>query len=139
MEKKYIPSVFNYIVRDPGKTILFNSYVEKILCSEECRSIDDLLNGEENADKVLKEKLITNGFLVQETEDEWAKGKLKYYDRIFNRVLALTFLTTEQCNFRCKYCYEEFKKGKMKDEVINGVIKRRCLPGFATWNSMVTS
>jgi uncharacterized protein len=35
----------------------------------------------------------------------------------------LIFLVTEQCNFRCTYCYENFEKGKMSDDVIEGVIK----------------
>lgn len=35
--------------------------------------------------------------------------------------MYLTILPTEKCNFRCKYCYEDFKIGKMKRPVIDGV------------------
>lgn len=35
--------------------------------------------------------------------------------------LKLIILPTEQCNFRCSYCYETFSIGKMKAEVIEGV------------------
>lgn len=33
----------------------------------------------------------------------------------------LTLLPTEQCNFRCTYCYEDFEIGKMRSDVISGV------------------
>jgi uncharacterized protein len=37
------------------------------------------------------------------------------------RRLKLTLLPTEQCNFRCRYCYEDFKIGKMTPRVVNAV------------------
>ena len=38
-----------------------------------------------------------------------------------SRLLELILLPTEQCNFRCTYCYEDFSIGKMKRDVIDGV------------------
>ncbi len=38
-----------------------------------------------------------------------------------NRVLELIVLPTEQCNFRCVYCYEDFAIGRMPAEVVSGV------------------
>ncbi|MEO3863135.1 radical SAM protein [Acrocarpospora sp. B8E8] len=35
--------------------------------------------------------------------------------------LNLFILPTEQCNFRCTYCYEDFKLGQMKREVVAGI------------------
>lgn len=32
--------------------------------------------------------------------------------------LGLIILPTEQCNFRCSYCYEDFKIGKMADSIV---------------------
>jgi len=40
---------------------------------------------------------------------------------ITNRSLELILLPTEQCNFRCTYCYEDFSLGKMTRDVIDGV------------------
>jgi uncharacterized protein len=37
------------------------------------------------------------------------------------RRLELILLPTEKCNFRCRYCYEDFKIGKMSPRVINAV------------------
>lgn len=36
-------------------------------------------------------------------------------------ILDLHLLPTEQCNFRCTYCYEDFQVGKMTNKVMNGV------------------
>src|ERR1700687_1311065 len=39
----------------------------------------------------------------------------------FNGNLHLSLLPTEQCNFRCTYCYEDFSIGRMTAEVRQGV------------------
>ncbi|MHB1622528.1 MAG: radical SAM protein, partial [Cuniculiplasma sp.] len=38
-----------------------------------------------------------------------------------NQKLKLIIFPTEECNFRCKYCYENFNIGKMKPEVVEGI------------------
>lgn len=38
-----------------------------------------------------------------------------------NNYLRLTIFVTEQCNFRCLYCYEDFKLGKIEDSVVEGI------------------
>ncbi len=35
--------------------------------------------------------------------------------------LELILLASEDCNFRCKYCYEDFKRGTMRPEVRGGI------------------
>ena len=39
-----------------------------------------------------------------------------------NGTLGLMLLSHENCNFRCVYCYEEFKKNRMLPEVVEGVV-----------------
>jgi len=51
-----------------------------------------------------------------------------WINSLTNKQLELILLITEQCNFRCTYCYEDFKLGKMAPYVIEGVknvIKKR--------------
>ncbi len=38
-----------------------------------------------------------------------------------NKFLELILFITEQCNFRCKYCYEDFAIGRMTPEIILGI------------------
>lgn len=39
------------------------------------------------------------------------------------KVLELILYPTEQCNFRCTYCYEDFELGKMSEEVQESIKK----------------
>lgn len=38
-----------------------------------------------------------------------------------SRHLHLIVLPTEECNFRCTYCYENFKIGRMEKAIVNGI------------------
>lgn len=40
-----------------------------------------------------------------------------------NKKLELHILPTEQCNFRCVYCYEDFKLGKMRPTMVSAIKK----------------
>jgi len=42
---------------------------------------------------------------------------------VSNRSLELIILPTEQCNFRCTYCYEDFTIGKMSRQIVNAIKK----------------
>lgn len=43
------------------------------------------------------------------------------FDALTPTKLDLILFPTEQCNFRCTYCYEDFEKGRMPANVIAGV------------------
>ncbi len=43
------------------------------------------------------------------------------FDATTNRQLTLCILPTEQCNFRCTYCYEDFKIGRMSKDLVYAV------------------
>ncbi|WP_158677633.1 radical SAM protein [Chromobacterium vaccinii] len=56
---------------------------------------------------------------------------------ISSDVLELRLMVTEQCNFRCTYCYEDFLYGKMERKVVSGIknlMKARCEAGLKVLN-----
>lgn len=63
--------------------------------------------------------LVNNPYLFQEINKA----------NISSRLLSLVIMPTENCNFRCTYCYENFSIGRMKASIINGVkalLEKRC-------------
>ncbi|MBC7882215.1 MAG: radical SAM protein [Anaerolineae bacterium] len=52
----------------------------------------------------------------RENRDEWRRARL-----VANNYFQLIILPTENCNFRCTYCYEDFSIGRMKRETIEGI------------------
>lgn len=127
----YKPSMFNFVLDEGADIILFNSvsglsntcrvkgkYVKEIkdiLSQNKCRQSDK--------DSILFSTLIDKGFIVVADCDERQKREALFTQINANKMLRLIILPTEQCNYRCKYCYESFKKGKMKLEVQNAIIK----------------
>ncbi|MBS3966864.1 MAG: radical SAM protein [Truepera sp.] len=68
------------------------------------------------------DRLVADGHLVRQEVDEFAVAKAQQAAVFFrNDVLHLILFPTEQCNFRCVYCYEKFEHGVMRPEVIEGV------------------
>jgi uncharacterized protein len=54
------------------------------------------------------------------------------------RQLELILLPTEQCNFRCTYCYEDFEIGQMKENTVEA-IKKLVLSRLPTLQQFVIS
>lgn len=73
---------------------------------------------------ILGKKLYENAFLIDEDEDQERIIEQIYFNTCHDRkCLSITIMPTEQCNFRCVYCYEDFTKGAMSLELQNGLIK----------------
>lgn len=70
----------------------------------------------------LGEYLLKKGYIVKSTTNEDAKWDLAYALQQYRPdVLQLTLLASEECNFRCIYCSQRFKRGSMRPEVRAGV------------------
>jgi uncharacterized protein len=70
----------------------------------------------------LREKLEADGHLINLEIDELSEAhqnQLSYFFR--NDVLHLIIMPTEECNFRCVYCYEKFEHGTMRPEIRQGI------------------
>jgi uncharacterized protein len=59
--------------------------------------------------------LFKRGYLIQTYVDEYQRLQLDFGQKHFRHdLLELILLASEDCNFRCRYCYEEFPRGTME-------------------------
>ncbi|MFI5350443.1 MAG: radical SAM protein [Elusimicrobiota bacterium] len=63
------------------------------------------------------------GFLVPGGADESRRADLLKQKRISAKGLHLIIMPTEDCNFRCRYCYESFLRGRMPAPIRRGIKK----------------
>ena len=68
--------------------------------------------------------LVDRGYLVEAGTDEFRTFQHRYASQQFRTdILQLMLMPSEDCNFRCHYCYEDFARGTMKPEVRSGIKK----------------
>ena len=92
--------------------------------AEEVDYVSAILAGEPVKNpKGISAVLAQNGMLVPSFVDESQEAR-HLYEYLFkkNDRLHLTLLPTTQCNFRCKYCYEDFQSSRMLREITNSVV-----------------
>ena len=125
----YKPSIFNRICTNENCMVLFNSYqgiksVHKV-SNKNKQKVEDYLKRDfivRNGD-VLVEKLINYGFLVSSDVDEKLRREALYEEICNNNNLHLLVYTTNNCNFRCKYCAQDFCKQTITDDTKNGIVE----------------
>ena len=96
------------------------------------RALDLLKRAQPDPADPLTAQLRRDGHLIAADTDELLRARQQQVTAFFrDDVLHLILFSTEQCNFRCTYCYEKFLHGRMKPEVIEGVkrlVTRRARP-----------
>lgn len=111
---------------EDGRLILWNSLSGSmsVFKAEQEPQVRALLKGKgvESRKEGLVGYLVDRGFLVQKDSNEYRRflhafGKQHYR----NDRLELILMSSEDCNFRCKYCYEDFARGTMLPEVRQGI------------------
>jgi uncharacterized protein len=66
--------------------------------------------------------LADRGFIVSDEADEYRRLRYAFAKNHYAQDrLHLFLLSSEDCNFRCTYCYEDFVRGTMQPWVRNGV------------------
>ncbi len=125
---KYTPSKFNYCHKcDNDELLLYNSATGTNslirVTPEKSESIIKILKNGCNDESKDTQTLLERGFIVLSKTNENTLKKYRIMEQVMDSSLHLIILPTEQCNFRCKYCYETFKKGKMSDTVQDSIIK----------------
>jgi uncharacterized protein len=126
---KYKPSKFNFIrTCENGELRLYNSWEGtrslSIILPDSAEEVVSLLkNGAVSRSEEGESFLIDRGFLVPSERDEDRCCAQRVMELTVGSTMDLILLPTEQCNFRCKYCYETFEKGKMSPAVQESIIK----------------
>ena len=92
-------------------------------------------NGCKDLKTILEQELNRQGILLDENEVKEKVSEIKAY---FDRVLVLTIMPTEACNFRCVYCYEDHENITMKTDIVVG-IERFLEKNYAKYNHISIS
>ena len=123
----WVPSRYNIRARtEDGRLVLWNSYTGSMVVfpAAQREAIESLLvkKGFEAPLEGVVEYLYDQGFLIRKNTDEFRRIQHKFGQTHYRTdTLELILLASEDCNFRCVYCYEDFDKGTMLPEVRQGV------------------
>lgn len=126
---RWVPSRFNLrTTTADGRLILWNSYTGalSIFPAEQTERIVSLLQkkGFEAEEEGVVEYLVNRRFLLPEDVDEYRQFQMAFGANHYRSdALELILLASEDCNFRCKYCYESFSHGTMRPEVRSRIKK----------------
>ena len=123
--RRYKASRFNVMRTFGTKTVMGNSLSGAVatLDSEETAVARSAMKGtllDERSPAVVMD-LIENGFLVDAGANELSRVHTLHGVLNDQHGLGLIIMPTEDCNFRCIYCYESFAKKAMKQPVREGV------------------
>ncbi|MDP9121131.1 MAG: radical SAM protein [Acidobacteriota bacterium] len=126
---RWVPSRYNVrATTGDGRLVLWNSYAGTMSVFDVAQrsAIEGMLRRQgfaaapEGAVKYLHDR----GFLIKEGTDEYRRIQLGFGQQHYRTdILQLILLASEDCNFRCQYCYEEFARGTMQPRVRSGIKK----------------
>ncbi|MDR3116246.1 MAG: SPASM domain-containing protein [Bifidobacteriaceae bacterium] len=108
-----ILSKFVVAIPKNEKIVLFNTKNAKTISIPE--SI--YTNGEYLENRLTYNLLQKEEFL----EDKFEIYNIKNNNLVGEKTLRIIILIHENCNFRCVYCYEKFKKGLIKEDVFKAI------------------
>lgn len=125
---KFKQSKYTFTTKDDdGNVLMYNTAhgTDSFLCIEKSdkEKYNSLINNVGVVEETVISKLISKGIIVPENTDEDSILRRLYIETIGESVLTLIINPTEQCNFRCKYCYENFKEGLMSQETQNRIVE----------------
>jgi uncharacterized protein len=134
----WLPSRFNIRARtEDGSLVLWNSYrgTMSVFGPEQRETIEQMISRQGFSARAegLVKYLFDRGFLIQEDTDEYRRLRMAFGHQHYRTDrLELILLSSEDCNFRCTYCYEDFNRGTMEPWVRQGVKKlvERRLPSL---------
>jgi uncharacterized protein len=123
----WVPSRFNIRARtEDGRLVVWNSYRRSmsVFSAAQRPIIEGMLSkkGFTARAKGMTKYLFERGYLLKEGTDEYRRIQLGFGQQQYRTdTLQLALLASEDCNFRCQYCYEEFTRGTMLPQVRAGI------------------
>jgi uncharacterized protein len=135
---RLVPSRYNVRARaEDGRLVVWNTFKNTINVFQagQREAVERLLSRRGFAAKLtgMVKYLYDRGFIIEEGTDEYRRMRLGFGKQHYrsNR-LELILLASEDCNFRCQYCYEDFPRGTMQPHVRNAIkeLVRRRLSGL---------
>ena len=124
---KYKPSRFNVqATTTEGWLLLWNTYSGSMNAFRPSQhdAVRALISQQTEADERLRiaRYLHDRGFLVPAHTDELRRVQYAFgQENHRSDRLELILLASEDCNFRCTYCYEDFRRGTMLPSVREGI------------------
>ena len=122
------PSFYNILIKKEDGIAIFNTRTGKMArCFHgDAKIVEEHLSQkyiEWSHDNQYIVPMYKNGLLVDYNLDEISEMIDKEKDSKFENCLRLILLPTEQCNFRCVYCYERFRREKMTAKTQAAIVK----------------
>lgn len=122
------PSFYNILIKKEDGIAIFNTRTGKMArCFHgDAKIVEEHLSQkyiEWSHDNQYIVPMYKNGLLVDYNLDEISEMIDKEKDSKFENCLRLILLPTEQCNFRCVYCYERFRREKMTEKTQAAIVK----------------
>ena len=122
------PSFYNILIKKEDGIAIFNTRTGKMArCFHgDAKIVEEHLSQkyiEWSHDNPYIVPMYKNGLLVDYNLDEISEMIDKEKDSKFENCLRLILLPTEQCNFRCVYCYERFRREKMTAKTQAAIVK----------------
>lgn len=125
--KCWVPSRYNVrAVTEDGRMVLWNLFRGSISIfkAQQVPLIKDLLRrkGVEGELEGIVKYMVDRGYLIPDNANEYRQVQVAINQQQFRTDrLELILLASEDCNFRCRYCYESFERGTMRPEVRAGI------------------
>lgn len=126
-KQRWVPSRFNArAVAGDGRLILWNTYsgAVSVFLPKDRDQVIAHLDHRGFCAPLSKtgQYLEKRGYLVPADADELDRFRYRYSRQQWRTdTLQLILLASEDCNFRCVYCYEKFQRGTMAPEVRQGI------------------
>ncbi len=123
----WIPSHYNIrALTEDGRLVLWNTYrgSMSVFPADQTSYIRGLLKkgGIHGKAEGLLDYLVQKGFMISADANEYRQVQTAIHRQQFRTDRQeLILLASEDCNFRCRYCYEDFARGTMLPEVRSGI------------------